>query len=239
MVTRIVSPNSRAQVYADIRRELAAGRQLFVVCPLISDTKNAGAVSVSAERTFEQLKRQDFAEFRIGLLHGKLKADQKNNIMQQFVDRQLDILISTTVIEVRVDVPMTTVMLLESADRFGLAQIHQLRGRVGRGKHQGYCFLMMSDSSAPSQRLRAIEQSTMDSGWRNLIWNCAVRGLFMVKPSTAPLIWIAQLTDTKLLAAARQAANTFIAHMDTGENLIQYPQLSRRVMLLRAVTNLN
>ena len=240
IVTAIVSPNSRAQLYDAIRRQLAAGRQLFVVCPQI--VVGEGKVA-SAEQVYEQLAKRDFKDYRVGLLHGQLKADDKNQVMQHFVDHQLDILVSTTVIEVGVDVPNATVMLLEAADRFGLAQIHQLRGRVGRGQHQGYCYLMMSDSSAPSQRLRAIEQSS--DGFRLAELDLELRGpgaIYGQAQHGALDLRIAQLTDTRLLAAARQAAEDFIEHMATtanGENLVQYPQLSKRIARLRAVTNLN
>jgi len=238
IITKICSPNSRAQLNEDIVKELQAGRQMFVVCPLIteSDTLKVN----SAESIFEQFSTQDFKDFRVGLLHGKMKAEDKNTIMQRFVDHELDILVSTTVIEVGVDVPNASIMLIEGAERFGLAQAHQLRGRVGRGGYQGYCYLMMSDSSQPSKRLRALEQSS--DGFKLAELDLELRGpgaIYGQMQHGALDLRIAQLTDSKLLAAAREAALAFVARMHEGEDLVQYKQLAQRVAKLRAVTNLN
>jgi ATP-dependent DNA helicase RecG len=235
IITKIVSPNSRAQLYADIDAELQNGRQMFVVCPLISESTEISATS--AEEMFELLSKKYFKHRRVGLLHGKMKPAEKNDIMQQFVDHQLDILVSTTVIEVGVDVPNASIMLIEGAERFGLAQIHQLRGRVGRGQHQGYCYLMMSDSKAPSRRLRALESSS--DGFRLAELDLELRGpgaIYGTMQHGQLDLRVAKLTDTKLIAEARASAQTFI---DKHENLVQYPYLQQRVALLRAVTNLN
>jgi ATP-dependent DNA helicase RecG len=129
VITSIISPNSQTQLFADIVKQLNNGRQLFVVCPLISDSSLAPGAS--AEAVFKQLSKKELKNYRVGLLHGKLKPLEKNQVMQQFVRHKLDALIATTVIEVGVDVPNATMMLIESAERFGLAQAHQLRGRVG------------------------------------------------------------------------------------------------------------
>ena len=235
IITKICSPNSREQLNQDIRQELDAGRQMFVVCPLISDSSSIDVNS--AEKIYDQFTKKDFKDYRIGLLHGKMKADDKNAIMQRFVAHELDILVSTTVIEVGVDVPNASIMLIEAAERFGLAQAHQLRGRVGRGEHQGYCYLMMSDSSAPSKRLRALEQS--NDGFRLAELDLELRGpgaIYGQAQHGELDLRVAQLSDAKLLAAARAAAEKFI---HSQQNMVQYPQLSRRVTMLRAVTNLN
>ena len=113
--------------------------------------------SVQAE--FKKLQNSVFKHRRIGLLHGKLKSDEKEKVMKQFATHELDILVSTTVVEVGVDVPNATVMLIEDADRFGLSQLHQLRGRVGRSIHQSHCYLITSTSAKPTQRLREVEKS--------------------------------------------------------------------------------
>jgi ATP-dependent DNA helicase RecG len=234
-ITRIVSPNSRTQLYAEIDTELATGRQMFVVCPLIAES---GATSaVSAEETYDVMRTGYFKHRRIGLLHGKMKPAEKNEVMQQFVNHDLDILVSTTVIEVGVDVPNASIMLIEGAERFGLAQAHQLRGRVGRGKHQGYCYLVMSDSKAPSRRLRALESST--DGFRLAELDLELRGpgaIYGTMQHGQLDLRIAKLTDTKLISEARGAAQMFI---DRQENLLQYPHLASQVGRLRAVTNLN
>lgn len=233
--TKIVSPNSRPQLYEKIEQELIAGRQMFIVCPLVSESDLLPAKS--AEQMFEELSKGAFKHRRIGLLHGKMKPDQKDAVMQQFANHELDILVATTVIEVGVNVPNATVMLVENAERFGLAQIHQLRGRVGRSDEQGYCYLMMGDSSSPSKRLRALE--TSNDGFRLAELDLELRGPGAIYGSMQHGqldLRIAKLTDTKLIAEARNAAAELI---DRHEDLLQYTQLHDRVQRLRAVTNLN
>lgn len=233
--TEICSPNSRAQLYKKIDAELEAGRQMFVVCPLI--TESAQSKTNSAEKTYELMAERHFKHRRVALLHGKMKPADKQAIMEQFARHETDILVSTTVIEVGVDVPNASVMLIEAADRFGLAQIHQLRGRVGRGGHHGYCYLMMSDSSAPPQRLRALERS--NDGFKLAELDLELRGpgaIYGTMQHGQLDLRIAKLTDTKLIASARAAAQAYI---DKGEDLLQYPGMYERVTRLRAVTNLN
>lgn len=235
IVTTICSPNSRAQLYAAIDKELQAGRQMFVVCPLITESSTSSASA--AEQVHKQLALRDFAHRRVGLLHGKMKPADKNSIMEQFVRHELDILVATTVIEVGVDVPNASIMLIEGADRFGLAQLHQLRGRVGRGEHKSHCYLMMSDSAAPPKRLQVLERS--NDGFRLAEIDLELRGPGAIYGSLqhgALDLRVAKLTDTKLIAAARAAAQSFI---DQGEDLLQYSELHQRVTSLRAVTNLN
>lgn len=235
IITKICSPNSRETLYKKIDKELEAGRQAFVVAPLISESKTVP--SRSAELVHKELSSGPFQHRRLGLLHGKMKPEAKQQAMQDFIDKKLDMLVATTVIEVGVDVPNATVMLLENADRFGLAQIHQLRGRVGRSEHQGYCYLMMSDSSAPPKRLRALE--TLQDGFRLAELDLEIRGpgaIYGTLQHGALDLRIAQLTDVKLISQARQAAQEFI---DKGEDLLNYEALAQHVERLRAVTNLN
>ncbi len=234
IITKIVSPNSRNQLYAKIDKQLAAGRQMFVVCPLISDSETS--VGQAAEKVYEQVKK-DFAAYRVGLLHGKLKTDDKNKAMRSFVIGKLDILVATTVIEVGVDVPNATVMLIEDAERFGLAQIHQLRGRVGRSAHQGYCYLMTASSQAPSRRLRALE--TSNNGFELADLDLELRGpgaIYGTMQHGQLDLRVAKLSDTRLIAAARQAAQEFI---DKRDDLLKYGELYAQVTELRAITNLN
>lgn len=233
--TEIVSPNSRAQMYEKIDQELDSGRQVFVVCPLITEGATAGASS--AEKVYEQLRKREFKHRRVGLLHGKMSAADKQAVMERFVQHALDILVSTTVIEVGVDVPNASIMLIEDAERFGLAQLHQLRGRIGRGSSQGYCYLMLSDSQAPSRRLRAL--TTSNDGFKLAELDLELRGpgaIYGISQHGQLDLRIAKLSDTKLVAAARQAAQNFL---DQGGNLLQYPELAVTVNRLRAVTNLN
>lgn len=235
IITKVASPNSRKTLYAGINKQLDAGRQMFVVCPLILDTETSGGVSV--EEVYEQLAKHDFKHRKVGLLHGKMKSAEKEAVMRKFVAHDYDILVSTTVIEVGVDVPNATIMLIEGAERFGLAQVHQLRGRVGRGEHQSYCYLMPSDSRAPSQRLRALE--TISDGFKLAELDLQLRGPGAIYGSMqhgALDLRVAELTDIKLISAARNAAQDFI---DRKESLKKYPHLDSRVSTLRAVTNLN
>lgn len=233
--TEIVSPNSVEPVYDAIREQLNAGRQMFVVCPLITESDTMEAHS--AEKIYEQFKKKEFKSYRVGLLHGKMKAEEKNAMMQQFAVHKLDVLVATTVIEVGVDVPNASVMMVQSAERFGLAQLHQLRGRVGRGGHKGYCYLMMNDSSAPSKRLRALESS--EDGFKLAELDLELRGpgaIYGQMQHGALDLRVAKLTDVVLIASARAAANRFI---EKGEDLLNYTELHQRVTYLRAVTNLN
>ncbi len=235
IITKVASPNSLEQLYAAIDVQLAAGRQMFVVCPLISD--NDGVNVNSVETVYDRLSKKVFKHRRVGLLHGKMKADLKNKVMQQYVNHELDILVATTVIEVGVDVPNATVMLVEAAERFGLAQLHQLRGRVGRSEHQGYCYLVMSDSAAPSKRLRALAAS--NDGFRLAELDLSLRGpgaIYGQMQHGQLDLRIANLTDTRLITSARYAAQKFIERQ---ENLLQYKELQGHISRLRAVTNLN
>jgi ATP-dependent DNA helicase RecG len=235
IITKLVSPNSRAAVYQEIDKELESGRQLFAVCPLIQDSEVVKATS--AEQLYEQFRKKDFKHRRVGLLHGKMKPADKNQIMEDFVAHKLDILVSTTVIEVGVDVPNASVMLIEGADRFGLAQAHQLRGRVGRSADQGYCYLMLSDSKAPSRRLRALESS--NDGFKLAELDLELRGpgaIYGTSQHGELDLRIAKLTDIHLIVKARKAAEEFLAK---NEDLLQYPDLNRQVKRYLTVTKLN
>ncbi|HET7673219.1 MAG TPA: ATP-dependent DNA helicase RecG [Candidatus Saccharimonadales bacterium] len=234
-LTKIVSPNSKKQVYASIDKELEKGRQMFVVCPLISESDKLDFLS--AEEVYKDLSKKVFPNRRVALLHGKLKADEKERIMEKFVEGKTDILVSTTVIEVGVDVPNATVMLIEGVERFGLAQIHQLRGRIGRGEHQGHCYLMMSDSKAPSRRLRALEQT--NDGFKLAELDLELRGpgaVYGVAQHGELDLRLADITDTRLIASARTSAQGFL---DKGEKLSDYPWLAGEVEKNRLITTLN
>ncbi len=235
VITEIISPNSRQQLYEKAKEELNSGRQMFVVCPLISESEVLDANS--AEKIYEQFSKKDFKNYKIGLLHGQMKAVDKEKIMTDFVAGELDILVSTTVIEVGVDVPNASVMLIEAPERFGLAQIHQLRGRVGRGSEQGYCYLLMSDSKAPSRRLRALESSS--DGFKLAELDLEIRGpgaLYGQMQSGQLDLRVANLTDIKLITSARNAASEFI---NRNERLADYPALNSKIKKLQAITSLN
>jgi ATP-dependent DNA helicase RecG len=142
-----------------LRTEVEAGHQAYVVCPLVDDKGKVEAKAATAE--FERLQAEELAGLRVALLHGQMKSKDKEEVMAAFRDGTVDVLVATTVIEVGVDVPNATVMLVEDADRFGLSQLHQLRGRVGRGPAQSYCFLFGDPTTSEGEeRLEAMAAST-------------------------------------------------------------------------------
>jgi ATP-dependent DNA helicase RecG len=154
-------PLEQAEVWADVRNEVAAGRQAYVVCPLITESDKLELAS--AEETFEQLQVGELLGLRVALLHGRMPAGEKESVMERFRRHELDVLVATTVIEVGVDVPNATVMVILDADRFGIAQLHQLRGRVGRGRHASRCWLVTTPEGADadvSPRIDALVAST-------------------------------------------------------------------------------
>jgi len=235
IITKIWSPNSRTQLNREIDNEIEAGRQAFIVCPLIEEGDRRAGLSV--EHVFERTSKNDFKHRRVALLHGRMKSAEKDAVMQNFINHELDILVSTTVIEVGVDVPNATIMVVEGAERFGLAQIHQLRGRVGRSEHQSYCYLVPSDSKDPGPRLKALE--SMIDGFKLAELDLQLRGpgaIYGTMQHGALDLRVANLTDIKLIASARNAAQKFI---ERKENLKKYPDLAERVATLRAITNLN
>ena len=170
--TKIISPSKKSAVYDQIKQQLDAGRQGYVICGLVNDSEASNRHS--AETMFEELSTQYFKKYRIGLLHGQLKADQKSQIMQDFAEHKYDLLVATTVIEVGIDVANATFLLIEDADYYGLSQLHQLRGRVGRGEHQSYCWLV-SEQTPVSERLKAIE--TTDDGFKLAEVDLKLRGM--------------------------------------------------------------
>ncbi len=235
IITKLWSPNSTAQLYEKIDAEIATGRQAYVICSLIDENPENEIKSVEAE--YKKLRHSVFKHRTIGLLHGKMKPDEKEAVMQSFARGQTDILVSTTVVEVGVDVPNATAMIIENADRFGLSQLHQLRGRVGRSSHQSYCFMVMSDSSQPSQRLKEIEKS--NDGFYLAEVDLKLRGpgeMYGRAQHGELNLQIATLADTKLIKRAQNAAKSFV---QSGEDLVQYKQLAEQVNKYQRLTTLN
>ncbi len=234
IITALVKPTDQLKLYERVEEELKNGRQAFVVCPLIEESNAVEAKS--AQATYIEMKKH-FKEFKVGILHGKMKTEDKQTIMQKVVNGDIDILVATTVIEVGVDVPNATIMIIEAPERFGLAQLHQLRGRVGRGKTRGYCYLMLSDSRAPSRRLRAIESTT--DGFKLAQLDLDIRGagaLYGMMQHGQLDLRIANFSDTKLIARARNAVKEF---MRKEQNLVQYPYIKKRIIELQSVVHLN
>lgn len=235
IITKIWSPNSRPQLYDLVEAELKAGRQAYVICNLIDNNPDNELKSVEAE--YKRLRSTVFKHRQIGLLHGKLPAAEKEAVMTAFSKGELDILVSTTVVEVGVDVPNATIMVIEDGDRFGLAQLHQLRGRVGRSEYQSYCYIVPSDSKKPSQRLREIEKS--NDGFYLAEVDLQLRGpgeIYGRAQHGALNLQVATLGDTKLIARAQAAAKRFVT---SGENLLHYTQLARQVEHYQRLTTLN
>lgn len=233
--TVIWSPNSRAQLYQIIDDEIKLGRQVFVVCPLIEDSENSEAKSVKKE--VERLKSVEFKHRRMGTLHGKMKDEEKAEVMSRFASGEIDVLVSTTVIEVGIDIPNATVMLIEGAEQFGLAQLHQLRGRVGRGEHQGYCYLIPGSSQKPSKRLRAMETTT--DGFKLAEMDLEIRGpgaIYGARQHGQLDLKIANITDMNLIKKAKASAIMFIS---SGKKLSDYPQLEKQVQKSLSLTYLN
>src|SRR5204863_1547877 len=162
VVTAWVGAERSSEAYERLRRHLDEGRQAYVVCPLIEASETT--LARAAEEEAERLRRAELRGYRVGLLHGRLKAADRREVMRQFKHRELDVLVATTVIEVGVDVANATIMIVQEADRFGLAQLHQLRGRVGRGAEQSYCLLISRPveelSEVAKERLQALVDTT-------------------------------------------------------------------------------
>jgi len=233
--TKIWSPNSRAQLYTLVDEEISAGRQAYVICTLIDNNPDNELKSVQNE--YKKLQNSIFKHRRIGLLHGKMKSDEKESVMSRFASGELDILVSTTVVEVGVDIPNATVMLIEDADRFGLSQLHQLRGRVGRSIYQSYCYLVTSTSAKPSVRLKEIEKS--NDGFYLAEVDLKLRGpgeIYGRAQHGALNLQIATLADTRLIARAKHQAKLFV---ESGQNLLKYKQLATNVQHYQRLTTLN
>jgi ATP-dependent DNA helicase RecG len=206
IITKIVPEEKRRAAYRFINDQIAAGRQVFVICPLIDISDRLGVKSVKEE--YKKLNEQVFPELVIGMLHGKMKPAEKEKTMKDFLDNKIKILVSTSVVEVGVDVPNASIMMIEGAERFGLAQLHQFRGRVGRSEYQSYCFLFSeSDSQTSLERLRALEKN--HDGFELAKMDLKFRGageIYGTMQSGFPELKIASLFDYALMKEAREAA---------------------------------
>ena len=213
--TRWVDDSRRQQAYNFIAKELTAGRQAFIICPLVEESDKIDAKSAVAEH--ERLQTEIFPEYRLALLHGRMKAAEKEQIMAAFRRREYDILVSTSVVEVGIDIPNATVMVVEGADRFGLSQLHQFRGRVGRGEHQSYCILISDTALGTSmERLRVIEEN--HDGFRLAEEDLRLRGpgeFFGTRQSGAFDLRMARLSDMDTLLLARREAEHLFAQDPT------------------------
>ncbi|MBN1217381.1 MAG: ATP-dependent DNA helicase RecG [Anaerolineae bacterium] len=206
IATRWVSPRERERAYSFLQAQIEKGRQAFIICPLVEESDKTEARAAIEEH--KRLQTEVFPRLKLGLLHGRMKADEKDKVMTTFRDGQTDILVSTSVVEVGIDVPNASVILIEGANRFGLAQLHQFRGRVGRGEHKSYC-LLLADKVTPEveERLQAVEQTT--DGFKLAEKDLEMRGpgeFFGTRQSGLPDLKLVKLSDTKLLELARSEA---------------------------------
>ncbi|MBI4049730.1 MAG: ATP-dependent DNA helicase RecG [Candidatus Doudnabacteria bacterium] len=224
--TELVAEPKRTETYKFIKEQIKAGRQAFVICPLIDPSDKLEVKSATAE--YEKLTKEVFPDLKIGLLHGRMKFEEKERVMQQFQNKELNMLVSTSVVEVGVDVPNAAVMIIEGAERFGLAQLHQFRGRVGRSDFQSYCFLFSDDPNAPDNpRLQAFLNS--ENGFELAEKDLQIRGagdLYGTEQSGYHFR-IATLSNLDLVQKSRDYADAL---------LTQDPKLDKHPLLKQIIS---
>lgn len=221
--TKIIYPDERKKLYEAIRKEIKNKRQCFVICPRIEEDEKSELKAVKEE--YEKLAEEIFPDLIVDMLHGKMSAKEKDEIMRDFKNRKADILVSTSVIEVGIDIENATIMAIEGADRFGLAQLHQFRGRVGRGDHQSYCFLLTDSlNKKTQQRLNALIKT--NSGFKLSEMDLKLRGpgsFLGVKQWGLPDFAMTALRDEKLVKKTKEACKAVFS------KLKKYPLLKRRL----------
>lgn len=226
VVTRLVPPGRREKAYEAIRARISEGRQAFVVCPLIDPSDKLGVQSATA--THKELSRKVFPDASVGMLHGKMSASEKEEVMREVGEGRIDILVSTSVIEVGVDIPNATVMCILGAERFGLAQLHQFRGRIGRGGHDSECFLMPTEmGDGVKERLDAVVHHS--DGFVLAEKDLELRGpgtFFGTEQTGFPELRVADLADMGLVKDARRAAAEILA---ADPDLRGHPALRRDI----------
>jgi ATP-dependent DNA helicase RecG len=234
ITTKIISPNSTKQMWQSIEQELVKRHQVYYICKKIDDK---GASELSNVKKETQKIAHQFPNYNVAFLHGRMKPAEKDEIMTLFSKGKIDILVSTTVVEVGVNVPNATVMVIADADQYGLSQLHQLRGRVGRGSDASYCYLINSNSDAPTRRLREIERS--QDGFYLAEVDLKLRGpgeLYGSLQHGALDLRIATITDTKLVHKADGLVKQFRRQ---GYNMLEYKELSNSVRKYQRLTTLN
>jgi ATP-dependent DNA helicase RecG len=227
VVTKLFRHNQKELLYKIIRSELKKGRQVYIVYPTIEESEKLRLRSAVSEK--EEIEKI-FHEFRVGLIHGRMKPSERDDTMRAFKAKEIDILVCTTVIEVGVDVPNASVMVIEHAERFGLAQLHQLRGRVGRGPYQSYCFLVAYGRLTEEARKRLEVMVKYNDGFRIAEEDFRIRGpgeLFGTRQSGMPDLKVADLLrHTKILSMARQEAFRIV---NEDEQIKRWPVLKRMI----------
>lgn len=243
IITKIVPPEKRKLAYKFIKNQVKEGRQVFVICPRIEQKNKktesqenkitSWAETRAVKEEYEKLSKIIFPDLKIAYLHGKMKASEKEKIMEDFKNKKIDILVSTSVVEVGVDVPNATVMMIEGAERFGLAQLHQFRGRVGRGEHQSFCFLF-TDSPAKKTQMRLKALISCENGFKLAEKDLEIRGpgaLDGIRQWGMPdLAMSALLKDLLLVQKAKMAAKEIL---EKDPELKNYPFLKEKLKELR------
>ncbi len=229
IVTEVVGPSDleRVAVYERVRTEVRAGRQVYVVCPLVEGSAKLEARAASDE--FERLGAEDLAGLRLGLLHGQMPGPEKERVMTQLRAGEIDVLVATTVVEVGVDVPNATVMVVEDADRFGLLQLHQLRGRIGRGAHRSWCYLL-ADPTTPQGRARLEAMVASSDGFELAERDLEIRGageVFGERQAGWTDLKLGRLPQDEPIVA--EARTTAIRLLDDDPDLARHPQLREEV----------
>jgi ATP-dependent DNA helicase RecG len=229
IITRVVPTRDTEKAILFIKDLINKGRQVFVICPLINESEKLELKSVTEE--YERLRSDIFPEYRITYLHGKMKTEEKDAIMEDFRQKKYDILVATSVIEVGIDIPNAAVMIIESSERFGLAQLHQFRGRVGRGGDQAYCFLFVTDpKEGVPRRLKAMEQFT--DGFKLAEIDLEIRGpgqIYGLRQSGLPDMKLVSIMDGRLIATARRFAEKVLLD---DLNLKKFPLLKKKIQKL-------
>jgi ATP-dependent DNA helicase RecG len=228
VATRLILPRERERAYSFLRSQIEKDHQAFIICPLVEESDKIEAKAAVEE--YERLQKEVFPDLRLGLVHGRMNADEKEAVMAAFARGELEILVATSVVEVGIDMPNAAVMLIEGAERFGLAQLHQFRGRVGRGDHRSYCLLVSkSASSEAKERLKAVEATT--DGFALARKDLEMRGpgeFLGTRQSGVPDLKMASLADLKLIERARAEARRFF-ETDPGLSRPAHRLLARRV----------
>ncbi len=262
VITRIVESGKRQETYRFIREQVENGRQVFVICPRIEPQDEVSSIKYprplvgqagrqvsrgyqqklllaevkTVKEEYTKLSEEIFPDLRVAMLHGKMKSKEKDAVMQKFRDRQFDILVATSVVEVGVDVSDATIMMIEGAECFGLAQLHQFRGRVGRGAEQSYCFLFPTEDGIVTSRLRAVVQA--QTGFELAEQDLKIRGpgeFFGTRQSGVSDLVLKGITDPALVREVRREALCLVKQSpDLGE----YPQLARRLEELEGALHL-
>jgi ATP-dependent DNA helicase RecG len=234
--TQVVPPHERERAYAFVREQVRAGRQAFVICPIIEESDKLGVRSATAEH--ERLRSDVFPELAVELLHGRMAAREKEARMARFVSGEAQLLVSTSVVEVGIDVPNATIMLIEGAERFGLAQLHQFRGRVGRGEHESHCLLFQGGVDDEGSR-RLLEVARTQSGFELAELDLKMRGpgdVVGMRQHGLPEMLAADLLDVALSNRARDAA---LRWLDRDPAISAHTPLSQAMQKYRAVFDLD